>query len=191
MGDGGGGSMIKELLQRLGAGAAAVILAAFAGGIAFVALAYALFAVLQRYVSPAGAAAITAGVFALVAAGIAVVIPKVAPTKRELATFKPKLDQRTLAIATEAGVAALGLAGDFLLAQRLKRREKTVIVRRKAEPVVVVERDGPDPREAALIKARRREEKALKAKVRAEKSRQRAEKKLRGLRLKRLTPHIH
>ncbi len=183
--------MIKDVLQKLGAGAAAIILAAFSGGIAFVALAYALFALLERW-SVAGASAITALVFAVIAAALAFLVPRLAPKKRELAALKPKLDQRTLATATEAGIAALGLASDFMLSRRLKRQDKALRISPRTERIVRVDdRIAPDPREAELLKARRREEKALKARKRADKSRQRAEKKLRAVRLKQLTPHHH
>jgi hypothetical protein len=184
--------MFKDILQRLGLGAVAVILAAFAGGIAFVALAYGLFALLESRLSPAAAAAITAGVFAVVAAGLAVLVPTVAPKKADIATLKPKLDQRTIALATEAGVAALGIMGDMMISRRLKRQDKARRIDSKAERIVRIdERVRPDPREAELHKARRREEKALKARKRAEKSRHRAEKKLRAVRIKQLTPHHH
>ena len=184
--------MFKDILQRLGLGAVAVILAAFAGGIAFVALAYALFALLEIRLSPAAAAAITALVFAAVAGALAVLVPKVAPTKADVAVLKPKLDQRTIALASEAGVAALGILGDVMISRRLKRAEKARRKPARVERVVrVEERPAPDPREAELRKARLREEKALKARKRAEKSRQRAEKKLRAVRLKSLTPHHH
>jgi hypothetical protein len=123
--------MIKDSLQRLGAGLAAIILAAFAGGVAFVALAYALFALLQRYVSTAGASAITAGVFALVAAALALLVPKTAPRKKELVAARPKLDPATMRLATEAGVAALGLVGDIALSRRLKREEKVLKTKRR------------------------------------------------------------
>jgi hypothetical protein len=178
--------MFKDVLQRLGFGAVAVILAAFAGGIAFVALAYGLFALLESHLSPAAAAAITALVFALVAAGLAVLVPTAAPKKADVAALKPKLDQRTIALATEAGVAALGIMGDMMVARRLKRQDKARRINPKTERIVRI--DEPDPREAELRKARQREEKALKARKRAEKSRQRAEKKLRDVRLKSLTP---
>ena len=185
--------MFKDILQRFGFGAVAVILAAFAGGIAFIALAYGLFALLEIRFSPAAAAAITAGVFAVVAAGLALLVPKAAPKKADIAVLKPKLDQRTIALASEAGVAALGILGDLMISRRVKRQENA---RRK--PVRVVERVvkvddriPPDPREVELRKARQREEKALKARKRAEKSRQKAEKKLRTVRLKQLTPHRH
>ncbi len=182
--------MFKELLQRLGFGAVAVILAAFAGGIAFVAVAYGLFAVLEHYLSVAASAAITAAVFALVAAGLAVLVPTVAPKKADVVVLKPKLDQRTLALASEAGVAALGIMGDMLIGRRLKRAEKARRNPPRVERVVRVD-DRPDPREAELRKSRQREEKALKARKRADKSRHRAEKKLRAVRLKSLTPHHH
>ena len=123
--------MISQLLRRLGAGAAAVILAGFAGGITFVALAYALFAVLEHYVSAAGAAAITAVVFAVVSAGLALFVPKAAPKKEELAVLKPKLDPATLRLATEAGIAALGIVGDLALSRRLKREDKVQKTRRR------------------------------------------------------------
>ena len=185
--------MFKDLLQRVGFGAVAVILAAFAGGIAFVAAAYALFAFLEVRLSPAGAGAITAVVFAVVAAGLAFLLPKAAPQKADVAALKPKLDQRTIAFASEAGVAVLGVLGDLLISRRLKRAAKPP---RKApkvlERVVTVDpRLPPDPRELELRKARQREEKALKARKRAEKSRQRAEKKLRAVRLKQFVPHRH
>ena len=184
--------MFKDFLRKAGLGAVAVILAAFAGGIAFVALAYGLFALLESRLSPAAAAAITAGVFAVVAAGLALLVPKAAPTKAHVATLKPKLDDRTIALASEAGVAVLGILGDLMISRRVKRAEKA---RRRPPPIERVvrvdERVAPDPREAELRKARQREEKALKARKRAEKSRHRAEKKLRAVRLKQLTPHHH
>jgi hypothetical protein len=129
--------MFKDVLQRLGMGAVAVILAAFAGGIAFVALAYGLFALLESHLSPAAAAAITAGVFAVVAAALAVLVPTVAPKKADVATLKPKLDQRTIALATEArsprsraaqGASARGEGAQGAQARREKppaRREET------------------------------------------------------------------
>lgn len=182
--------MFKDILQRLGFGAVAVILAAFAGGIAFVALAYALFALLELRLTPAAAAAITAGVFAVVAAGLAFLLPQAAPTKVDVAALKPKLDQRTLALASEVGVAALGIVGDMMVSRRLKRADKTRRAPRVVERVVRVDdRVAPDSREAELRKARRREDKALKARARAEKSRHKAEKKLRSVRLKQLKPH--
>jgi hypothetical protein len=185
--------MFKDLLQRLGFGAIAVVLAAFAGGIAFVAVAYALFAFLETRLSPAGAGAITAAVFAVVAAGLAFLLPTAAPKKADIAAMKPKLDQRTVAFATEAGVAVLGILGDLLISRRLKRQSRP---RRKAPKVVervvrVDDRVATDPREAELRKARQREEKALAARRRAEKSRQKAEKKLRSVRLKQLNPKRH
>ena len=123
--------MIKDILQRLGAGAAAVILAAFAGGVTFVALAYALFALLERYVSTAGAAAITAAVFAMVSAALALLIPKATPTKEIVVAVRPRLDPATMRLATEAGIAALGLVGDIALNRRLKREEKVLKTRRR------------------------------------------------------------
>lgn len=123
--------MISNLLQRLGAGTLAVILAAFAGGITFVALAYALFALLERYVSPAGAAAITAAAFAMVSAALALLIPRAAPKKAELVALRPKLDPTTMRLATEAGIAALGIVGDFALSRRLKREEKVLKTKRR------------------------------------------------------------
>lgn len=118
--------MIKEMIQRLGTGAVAVILAAFAGGIAFVALAYALFAILERVVSLAGASAITAVVFAIVAAALAVFVPRTAPKKEQLVAIRPRLSPDTMRLATEAGVAALGIVGDIALNRRLKREEKAL-----------------------------------------------------------------
>ena len=118
-------------MQRLGAGAAAVILAAFAGGVTFVALAFAIFALLQRYVSTAGAAALTALVFALVCAALALLVPKVAPKKQEIVAVRPKLDPATMRMATEVGVAALGIVGDIALSRRLKREEKIIKAKRK------------------------------------------------------------
>lgn len=123
--------MMNNLLQRLGAGTAAVILAAFAGGVAFVALAYALFALLERYVSAAGAAGITAAAFALVSVALAVLVPQAAPKKAELLALKPKLDPTTMRLVTEAGIAALGIVGDFALSRRLKREEKVLKTKRR------------------------------------------------------------
>ncbi len=116
--------MIKTLMQQLGAGVAAIILAAFAGGIAFVALAFALFALLQTWVTTAGAAAITAAIFAFITAALAILVPKAAPKKRDLVVARPKMDPATVRLATEAGVAALAMIGDVALSRRLKREEK-------------------------------------------------------------------
>ena len=118
-------------MQRLGAGAAAVILAAFAGGMTFVALAFAIFAALERYVSTAGAAGLTALVFAIVSAGLALLIPRVAPKKHEIVAVRPKLDPAAVRLATEVGVAVLGIAGDVALSRRLKREEKIIKTSRK------------------------------------------------------------
>lgn len=123
--------MLKAMLQRLGASVAAVILAAFAGGITFVALAFAIFALLERYVSTAGAAGLTALVFAIVSAVLALAIPRVAPKKHELVAIRPKLDPAAMRLATEVGVSLLGIVGDIALSRRLKREEKITKTRRK------------------------------------------------------------
>ena len=123
--------MLKAMLQRLGASVAAVILAAFAGGITFVALAFAIFALLECYVSTAGAAGLTALVFAIVSAVLALAIPRVAPKKHELVAMRPKLDPAAMRLATEVGVSMLGVVGDIALSRRLKREEKVIKTRRK------------------------------------------------------------
>lgn len=117
--------MLKDVLRKAGAGAAAVILAAFAGGVAFVAAGFALFAVLERVVSIAGAAALTALAFAIVTAVIAFLAPALGPRRRHLTAVKPKMDADTVRLASEAGMILLGLAGDLALSHRLKREERS------------------------------------------------------------------
>lgn len=174
--------MISELMRKLGAGAAAVILAAFAGGIMFIALAYALFALLERFIGPAGAGAITAVVFAVVTAGLAFMVPKVAPKKTEVVEARPKLDPNTLRLGTEMGVALLGIVGDLAFNHRQKREAR---VYRSRELYDAPPPPSRDERKAAkrareLARAHRKEQRALKAK-------HRAERKLRAERLKNVT----
>lgn len=175
--------MISDLMRKLGAGAAAVILAAFAGGIAFIALAYALFALLERFIGPAGAGAITAVVFALVTAALALLVPKVAPKKAEVVEARPKLDPNTLRLGTEMGVALLGIIGDLAFSHRQKREARVYRSRdlyESAPPTTSRDDRKAARRARELARAHRKEQRALKAK-------HRAERKLRAERLKNVT----
>ena len=126
-----------------------------------------------------GAAAITAVVFAAVTAALVAFVPKSAPKKAELVEARPKFDQNTMKLATEAGVALLGIVGDLTLTHRLRREDKALRTRAKLEalPPATLRQAKKDD---ALLRARRKEQKALKAK-------HKAEKKLRSARLRRIT----
>ncbi len=176
--------MISDLLKRLGSGAVAVILAAFAGGIAFVALAYALFALLERSVGAAGAGAITAVVFAVVTAALALLVPKVAPKKAQVVEVRPKVDPNTVRLATEMGVALLGIVGDLAFSRRQRRQVYRSRDRYDSPPPPSRDERQAAKRARELARAHRKEQRALKAK-------HRAEKKLRSERLKSVTEHFH
>ncbi|MBV8593812.1 MAG: hypothetical protein JOZ27_05895 [Caulobacteraceae bacterium] len=127
--------MLKDLAKRAGLGAASAVMASTAAAIALVALAFCLYALLKLVVAPAGAAGITALVFAALAGLFAFTAPKLTkaakPTREEVAAVRPRVDPETLRLAAEAGVAVLGAAADMALSRRLKREEKVRKSRRR------------------------------------------------------------
>ena len=116
--------MLKDLARRLGAGLVAAVMMAVAAGVVLVAAAFAVYAGMERLVSPAAAAAVTALVFAAVAALIAFFAPRLikgGPARAQPA-HKPPVDPATIRTVSEIGMAVLGVLGDVALSRRRRRR---------------------------------------------------------------------
>jgi hypothetical protein len=119
-------AMIAAAEARVAAGAISTILVAVAGAITLVAIAYAIFAALRDPLTPAGASAATALVFALVTAGLAVIGPKVikaraSSAEAHTAASRPTMDPHTLRTRLEIGFAVLSAIAEAAWQRRRKR----------------------------------------------------------------------
>ncbi len=119
-------TMIAAAEARVAAGAISTALVAVAGAITLVAIAYAIYAALREPLSPAGASAVTALVFAAVTAVLAVVAPKLikaraAPAQAHNTTIQQKIDPATLRTGIEVGLAVIAAIADAAWQRRRKR----------------------------------------------------------------------
>lgn len=111
--------------KALSAGLIGVAMAAVSGGIALVAVSFALYAALETVLSPAASAAATAGVFALICAVFAVVTPR-------LVTGAPKAPSHNLASSVNPANVTLAIEIAIVLcaglAEASRRRRETTRV---------------------------------------------------------------
>jgi hypothetical protein len=110
--DGKAHSVLSALEARVAAHAVSTTLVAVAGGITLVAVAYAIFATLRGPLSPAGASAVTAFIFALITAALAVLGPKIikaraAAAEARAAAARPAIDPAALRTGIEVGFAVI------------------------------------------------------------------------------------
>ncbi len=120
-------AMISGLEARIAASAISTILVAVAGAITLVAVAYAIYAGLRDPLSPAGASAVTALIFAIVTAALAVVGPKLikaraSAAKTEVAAPRPAIDPSTMRTALEIGLAVVATLADVAWQRRRNKR---------------------------------------------------------------------
>ena len=114
--------------RRLTAGLVAATLIAVAGGIALVAASFGLYAGLKMVVSPAAASGLTALVFAIVAAVLAVAAPAAIrgtpPARPTPAARALPIDNATLRLGAEIAVTAFGLLAEMVLRRRVDKSER-------------------------------------------------------------------
>jgi hypothetical protein len=119
------------LIKRILALAAAFAATAAAAGVCVVALAYALYAVVREYMTPAGASAVVAGAAALVIVLLAVfVIRRATPQEMRKAAGSqdPTLTTRLVELARERPlVAGVGAVAAALVIARNPRIVTTII----------------------------------------------------------------
>ncbi len=121
-------SYFERFGKALSAGLIGAAMAAVAGGIALVAVSFALYAALETVLSPAASAAATAGVFALICAVLAVVTPRLV-TGASKAPPESRASSVTPATVTLAIEIAIALCAGLAEAAR-RRRETTRVGRR-------------------------------------------------------------
>lgn len=114
--------MLKDLARKFVAGLVAAVMIGVAAGIVLVAAAFAVYAGMKTFVSPAAASAVTALAFAAVAGLIAVVAPRVIRGKRAALSEAPT--HPAAGPAAQVAVVLLGIIGDMARSRRLKRQEK-------------------------------------------------------------------
>jgi hypothetical protein len=116
--------MLNQFLRRIAASLIGAILTAVAAGIAAVAAAYALYALLRLSLSAPAAAGIDAGVFAVLAALIALILPPLLRGPRRKTTGSPRLDADTAKLAADAGMALLTAVTEMARGGRRPRNAK-------------------------------------------------------------------
>lgn len=117
--------MLNQFLRRIAAGLVGAVLAAVASGVAAVAAAYAIYAVLRLSLSAAAAAAIDAGIFAVVAGLIALILPGLVRGPRRKTTSQPRMDPDTARLATDAGLAVLTAVTGMARGRRRTKAKET------------------------------------------------------------------
>ncbi len=121
--------MIKSVLARVQAFLIGSILLAVATGIALVAAAYGVYAVLRVALSAAASAGTTAVVFALVALVAAVLLRQTFSSGAAGKAAQKKRSQGhapdTVRVGLEAGTAVMSALSEMLAAQRENRRKTT------------------------------------------------------------------
>ena len=121
---------LDALGRRVAAGLVAAVLIAVAGGVALVAAAFALYAALEIWVSPAAASALTALAFAVLAAGLAMAAPAAirgAPTAKPVAQAPSRalpIDNAVLRLGAEIAVTVFGLLAELALKRRVEKTDR-------------------------------------------------------------------
>ena len=112
---------MKPLIQRIIMGAVATVALAFAAGVCVVSAAYGLYALLRISLSPAASAGLTALAALILAAVLAFVLIRLKGAGKPAG--KPaRVDPETLQTAMAVGTAIAGIAADFALQHRAKRK---------------------------------------------------------------------
>ena len=119
------------MIKRVATLAAAFAAMAAAAGVCVVALAYALYAVVREYLTPAGASAVVAGVAALLIVLLAVVVVRKSAPKslrKAAGAEEPTLTSRLIELAREKPiVAGIGAVAAALVIARNPRIVTTII----------------------------------------------------------------
>ena len=118
--------MLKEIAMRVGAGFGAAVLMTVTTAITLVAAAFGIYAGLKLYLPAAGASAVTALIFAAIAAGVFVLGPQLFGTKSKPVTASPprKLNPALLHLLSEAATAVIPIAANLMLARQLRRQTR-------------------------------------------------------------------
>ncbi|MBA3812250.1 MAG: hypothetical protein H0X27_11535 [Caulobacteraceae bacterium] len=116
--------MLKGFVARIGAGLGAALLMACAAMISLVAAAFALYAVLRLGLSAAGAAALTALAFGVLAAVLGMLTPRLLRGEERAARPKPSLKD-TARTAARVGAAGAGILAQLILDQIPERNKKS------------------------------------------------------------------
>ena len=116
--------MLKQLLQRVAFEVVGIVVLAFAAGVAVVAAAGGLYALLRTYFNAPASAGLTSLAAVVLVAVLAVVVIQVSK-KRAAAQrdSKPRrVDSDTIQQALAVGAALTGVLADVVLERRLDRR---------------------------------------------------------------------
>ncbi len=117
--------MFKDLLPKVRAFLIGTVILAVASGVAVVAAAFGVYAVLiQLQLSVPISAAITAVVFAVVAAIAALVLRGVFSSKGKQPEAAPARNPEAMQMGMEAGAAVIGLLTDLLASRKINQRAK-------------------------------------------------------------------
>ena len=117
--------MFKDLLPKVRAFLIGTVILAVSSGVAVVAAAFGIYAVLiQLQLSVPISAAITAVVFAIVAAIAALVLRGVFSSKGKQPKAAPARSPETMQVGMEAGAAVIGLLTDLLASRKINQRAK-------------------------------------------------------------------
>jgi predicted MFS family arabinose efflux permease len=117
--------MFKDLLPKVRAFLIGTVILAVASGVAVVAAAFGVYAVLiQLQLSVPISAAITAVVFAVVAAIAALVLRGVFSSKGKQPKAAPARNPEAMQMGMEAGAAVIGLLTDLLASRKINQRAK-------------------------------------------------------------------
>ena len=116
--------MLNQFLRRIAASLVGAMLAAVASGVAAVAAAYAIYVLLRLSLSPAAAAAIDAGIFAVIAGLIALILPYLVRGPRRGSTATPRIDSDTAKLAADAGLALLTAVIEMARGGRRRERKE-------------------------------------------------------------------
>ena len=117
---------VAGFLAQLAGGLVAAVMVSVAAAITLVALGYAVYAVALSWLSPAGASALTAFIFAAVTAILAILVPRLirgqadaAKARAQVATRR--LDPLAIRSVIEIGLVVLASIADIALQRRRRR----------------------------------------------------------------------
>jgi hypothetical protein len=136
--------MLNTLLRRIAASLVGAVLAAFSAGVTAIAAAFALYALLRLSLPPAAAAAIDAGVFAVLTGALALSLPGLWKRPKPKARAAPAIDPTLSKVAADAAMAVLGAVAEQA---RGRSREAKAARDAKAPREPVKPRGKPAPRE--------------------------------------------
>ncbi len=116
--------MLNLLLRRIAAGLVGAVVAAVSAGAAAIAAAFALYALLRIWLPPPAAAAIDAGVFALVSGLIALLLPGLLRGTPAKAPARSRADGETARMAAEAGLAIIRVIAELVRPRPRRAKDK-------------------------------------------------------------------